>query len=157
MGCILSDRGTRTGQSNTFERAVDIDPQHSRALFRLAVENASRGNDDEAIRLYEQSLSRPPLHLGALINLGLMYEDDQNYQAAAFCFRRVLEVDPANERAGMYLKDIQAVGEMYYDEDSARQAARMEALLVAADQRFRAFRPQPQLPRASSIFKRWAI
>ena len=63
------------------------------------------------------------------INLGLMYEDDQNYQAAAFCFRRVLDVDPLNERAELYLKDIQAVGEMYYDEDSARQAARMEALL----------------------------
>ena len=130
MGCILSDRGDTYGAIEYFERAVDIDLHHSRALFRLAVENASRGNDSEAIRLYERSLSRPPLHLGALINLGLMYEDDQNYPAAAFCFRRVLEVDPSNERAAMYLKDIQAVGEMYYDEDSAREAARMEALLA---------------------------
>ncbi len=130
MGCILSDRGDTYGAIEYFERAVDIDLHHSRALFRLAVENASRGNDSEAIRLYERSLSRPPLHLGALINLGLMYEDDQNYPAAAFCFRRVLEVDPTNERAAMYLKDIQAVGEMYYDEDSAREAARMETLLA---------------------------
>jgi DNA-directed RNA polymerase subunit alpha len=130
MGCILSDRGDTYGAVEYFERAVDIDPRHSRALFRLAVENASRGNDADAIRLYERALSHPPIHLGALINLGLMYEDDQNYQAAAFCFRRVLEVDPANERAEMYLKDIQAVGEMYYDEDSARDAARLEALLT---------------------------
>ena len=130
MGCILSDRGDTYGAVEYFERAIDMDPRHSRALFRLAVENASRGNDAEAIHLYERSLSRPPIHLGALINLGLMYEDDQNYPAAAFCFRRVLEVDPANERAGMYLKDIQAVGEMYYDEDSAREAARLETLLA---------------------------
>jgi DNA-directed RNA polymerase subunit alpha len=130
MGCILSDRGDTYGAVEYFERAVDMDPRHSRALFRLAFENASRGNDAEAIHLYERALSRPPIHLGALINLGLMYEDDQNYPAAAFCFRRVLEVDPANERAGMYLKDIQAVGEMYYDEDSAREAARLETLLA---------------------------
>ena len=60
MGCILSDRGDTYGAIEYFERAVDIDPRHSRALFRLAVENASRGNDAEAIRLYERSLSRPP-------------------------------------------------------------------------------------------------
>jgi DNA-directed RNA polymerase subunit alpha len=130
MGCILADRGDTYGAIEYFERAVDIEPRHSRALFRLAVENASRGNDADAIRLYERALSHPPIHLGALINLGLMYEDDQNYQAAAFCFRRVLEVDPTNERAEMYLKDIQAVGEMYYDEDSARDAARLETMLA---------------------------
>jgi len=129
MGCILSDRGDSYGAIEYFERAVDIDPRHTRALFRLALENASRGNDIEAIRLYERALSRPPIHLGALINLGLMYEDDQNYRAAAFCFRRVLDVDPTNERAAMYFKDIEAVGQMFYDEDSARDAARMEALL----------------------------
>ena len=130
MGCILSDRGDTYGAIEYFERAVDIEPRHSRSLFRLAVENASRGNDAEAIRLYERALSHPPIHLGALINLGLMYEDDQNYQAAAFCFRRVLEVDPTNKRAELYLKDITAVGEMYYDEDSAKEAARLETLLA---------------------------
>jgi DNA-directed RNA polymerase subunit alpha len=130
MGCILSDRGDTYGAIEYFERAVDIEPRHSRSLFRLAVENASRGNDAEAIRLYERALSHPPIHLGALINLGLMYEDDQNYQAAAFCFRRVLEVDPTNKRAELYLKDITAVGEMYYDEDSAKEVARLETLLA---------------------------
>jgi DNA-directed RNA polymerase subunit alpha len=130
MGCIRADRGDTYGAVEYFERAVDMDPRHSRALFRLAVENATRGNDAEAIRLYEQALSRPPIHLGALVNLGLMYEDDQNYRAAAFCFRRVLEVDPTNERARLYLKDIEAASDMYYDEDAARDAARMEAILA---------------------------
>jgi DNA-directed RNA polymerase subunit alpha len=130
MGCILAERHDTYGAIEYFERAVDIDPRHTRALFRLAIENASRGNDGEAIRLYERALSRPPIHLGAMINLGLMYEDDQNYRAAAYCFQKVLEVDPNNERAQMYLKDIEAVGAMYYDEDSARDAARLEALLA---------------------------
>jgi DNA-directed RNA polymerase subunit alpha len=130
MGCILADRGDSYGGIEYFERAVDIDPRHSRALFRLAAENASRGNDGEATKLYERALSRPPIHLGAMVNLGLMYEDEQNYRAAAFCFQRVLEVDPNNERAELYLKDIEAVGQMYYDEESARNAARLEAVLA---------------------------
>ncbi len=129
MGCIWADRGDALTAVEYFERAVDMDPHHSRALFWLAAENSLRGNDDEAIRYYERSLSRPPFYVGALLNLGLMYEDRENYQAAAFCFRRVREFDANNEFAELYLKDIEATQGMYYDEDSARQEARMKQLL----------------------------
>lgn len=129
MGCVLADRGDTFGAVEYFERAVDMDSHHSRALFSLASENALYGNDDEAIRLYEQSLSKPPLYLGALLNLGLLYEDAENYQAAAYCFRRVLDADPTNQRALLYLKDIEAASHMFYDEESARNEARMRQLL----------------------------
>ncbi|MCA9118099.1 MAG: tetratricopeptide repeat protein, partial [Planctomycetaceae bacterium] len=129
MGCIWADRGDTMTAIEYFERAVDMDPHHSRALFHLAVQNASHGNDDDAIRLYEQSLSRPPHYLGALLNLGILYEDNENYRAAEYCFRRIMEFDPLNERAQLYLKDIEATGGMYYDEDTARHEARMEQLL----------------------------
>jgi len=129
MGCILSDRGDTYGAIEYFERAVDMDSHHAQALFRLAGENARYGNDNEAIRLYEQALSRPPYHLGALMNLGLLYEDKGNYSAAAFCFRRVLAYDPNHERAKMYMQDIEATSEMYYDDDMARNEARLAQLL----------------------------
>ena len=129
MGCICADRGDAYGAIEYFERAVDMDSHHSRALFWLAGENNLRGNDDEAVRLYEQSLSKPPLYLGALINLGLLYEDAENYKGAAFCFRRVLELEPNNEQAVLYLKDIEAVGDMHYDEESARREAQLKHLL----------------------------
>ncbi|GAB4155730.1 MAG: DNA-directed RNA polymerase subunit alpha C-terminal domain-containing protein [Planctomycetaceae bacterium] len=129
MGCIWSDKLDSYAAIEHFERAVDMDPHHSRALFRLAVENSNRGNDAEAVRLYEQALSKPPYYLGAMINLGLLYEDAENYAAAAYCFRRVLEVDPNHPRAVLYLKDIEATDNMYYDEESARNEARLEQLL----------------------------
>ncbi len=129
MGCIWADRGDALTAVEYFERAVDMDPHHTRALFWLAAENSLRGNDDDAIRYYERSLSRPPFYIGALLNLGLMYEDRENYQAAAFCFRRIREYDPTNQFAELYLKDIEATQGMYYDEDSARQEARMKQLL----------------------------
>ncbi len=129
MGGILSDRGDTYGAIEYFERAVDMDPHHTAALFRLAALNASFGNDKEAISLYERSLSRPPFYLGALLNLGLLYEDAERYDAAAFCFRRVLEFNPTHERAHLYLKDIEAAGDMFYDEDAMRRQREEEQVL----------------------------
>ena len=123
LGCILSDRGDSDRAIEHFERAVDMDPHHSQALFRLAGENARYGNDNEAIRLYEQGLSKAPFYVGGLLNLGLLYEDKGNYSAAAFCFRRVLQHDQNHARALMYMKDIEATSEMYYDDDMAKNEA----------------------------------
>jgi DNA-directed RNA polymerase subunit alpha len=109
MGCILAN--------------------HQKALFWLAGINASRGNDEDAIRLYERALARPPLHMGALINLGLLYEDTENYSAAAFCFKRVLDVYPDHQRAMLYLKDIESAHDMYYDEETLRNQARLKQIL----------------------------
>ncbi len=129
MGCILADRGDAFGAIEYFERAADMDPHHSRALFSLALQNSLHGNDDQAIRLYERALSKPPYYLGAVLNLGLLYEDRENYPAAEYCFRQVLRFDPRNERALLYLKDIEATGDMYYDEETLKNQARMEQLL----------------------------
>lgn len=129
MGCILADRGDAFGAIEYFERAVDMDPHHSRALFCLAAQNSLHGNDEEAIQLYERALSKPPYYLGAMLNLGLLYEDRENYQAAEYCFRQVLRFDPTNERALLFLKDIEATGDMYYDEETLKNQAKMEQLL----------------------------
>ena len=128
-GCLLADHGDTFGAVEYFERAVDMDHRHGGAIFRLAGLNDLLGNDDEAVRLYEQGLSTPPLFLGALLNLGILYEDRENYAAAAFCFRRVLEVYPDHERALLFLKDIEAVGDMYYDEDAQRRQRELEHVM----------------------------
>jgi len=129
MGCILFDRGDSYGAIEYFERAVDMDPHDSRALFSLAVQASRHGNDEEAIRLYERCLSKPPYYVGALLNLGLLYEDKENYSAAQYCFERVLRHDPTNQRALLYLKDIEATSSMYYDEDTLKQQQKLEQLL----------------------------
>ena len=129
MGCVMFDRGDTFGAIEYFERAVDMDPHHAQALFSLAFQNALYGNDEDAIQLYERCLSKPPYYLGALLNLGLLYEDQENYPAAQYCFERVLHQDPSNERARLYLKDIEATSDMYYDEDTLKEQHRLEQLL----------------------------
>ncbi len=125
-GCVMADRGDTLGAMEYFERAVDMDPRHSKAMFRLAGLMDLLGEDREAIRLYEQSLSKPPLFLGALMNLGLLYEDAENYPAAAYCFRRVLQVYPNHQRALLFLKDVAAATSMYYDEEAMRRQRELE-------------------------------
>ncbi len=129
MGCILADRGDSYGAIEYFERAADMDPHHSEALFRLAGENNLHGNDEGAIKLYERALSSPPYFLGALLNLGLLFEDNDQQSAAAFCFRRVLEIDPRHERARLFMKDIEASSDQMYDEDLIRQSREMDQAL----------------------------
>ncbi|NLE39659.1 MAG: tetratricopeptide repeat protein [Pirellulaceae bacterium] len=112
-----------------YERAVEADGTHAGALFGLAMENDRRGNDDEALDLYKRSAKRFPPHAGSLMNLGLMYEDRGQFDLAVQCYQRVLEVDPMNEQAALFLKDAQASGDMYYDEDAAKHRDRLSQVL----------------------------
>jgi len=112
-----------------YQRAVDADPSHAGALFGLALENDRRGNDDEAVELYQRSVSRFPPHVGSLLNLGLLYEDQDQYERAVECYQRILDVHPNHPQASLFLKDAQASGDMYYDEDAQRKHDRMTQVL----------------------------
>lgn len=130
MGCVMSDRGDTYGAIEYFERSVDMDPHHQRALFSLAVQASRQGNDDDAIRLYERCLSKPPFFSGALLNLGLLYEDKDNFPSAKYCFERVLKYEPTNERAWLYLKDIEATSGQFVDDETLKAQQKLEQLLA---------------------------
>ena len=112
-----------------YERAVEADPQHSGALFGLAVENDRRGNDDTALDLYERSVARYPTNIGSLLNLGILYEDRQMYERAQMCYQRILDSYPAHSRARLFVRDVQASRNMFYDEDAQRRRDRLSQVL----------------------------
>lgn len=112
-----------------FERAVEADPNHPGALFGLALENDRRGNDDTALELYERSTKRFPPHVGSLLNLGLMYEDRNQFDQAQRCYRRILEVFPNQPRARLFMRDAEASGDMFYDEEAQRRRDRLSQVL----------------------------
>ncbi len=112
-----------------YEKAVDADGQHARALFSLAMETDRQGFDDEAIDLYERSAQQFPPYLGTLVNLGLLYEDREQYERAAMCYRRVTIAWPDHPRARMYLKDAEASFNMLVDEQAERRSDRLNQIL----------------------------
>lgn len=112
-----------------YEKAVEADDTHPGALFGLAMENDRSGNDDTAMDLYQRSAARVPTHVGVLLNLGILFEDRQQFDRARQCYLRILDADPANSRARLFLKDANAAGAMEYDEDAQRRRDRLSQVM----------------------------
>jgi DNA-directed RNA polymerase subunit alpha len=74
-------------------------------------------------------VSRFPAHVGALLNLGLLYEDREEYDRAVQCYQRIVDVYPNHPRARLFLRDAQASSDMYYDEDAQKKRDRMSQVL----------------------------
>lgn len=128
-GAILNATGEVEKAIPYLEQAVTADPRHAGALFSLAYHNDMNGNDDEAISLYERCLHLPPARVGTLINLGILYEDAERYDKAAFCYDQVLKVYPNHARARLFYKDASASRSQNYDEDAERRSDRYNAVL----------------------------
>ena len=126
--CDLSE-GERTAAIRHLERAVELDPSHTGALFQLGHVNDSAGNDEEAISCYERCLNHPPVHVGLLMNLGVLYEDSEKYDKAVECYRRVLYANPADEQARLFLRDSQASLTMYYSPEEEHAFSRFSQVL----------------------------
>lgn len=112
-----------------FERALNENPDHELACFRLAVLYDRRSEDAKAIELYERICTSEPVHLNALMNLAILYEDNNHYDEAHRCLDAVLRTDPNHPRARLYMKDVASARSMYYDEDADRRGDRASAVL----------------------------
>lgn len=128
--CTVAALGaSREEVTALLERAVDVDGYHQGALFGLALENDRHGNDGLALEYYQRAAHRFPAHVGSLLNLGIMYEDRQQYEQAQQCYQRILQIYPTNERARLFLTDAQAASDQFYDEDAQKRRERLAQVL----------------------------
>jgi DNA-directed RNA polymerase subunit alpha len=129
-GVLAEAAGDHAGALASWRVALQHDAEHDEARLRLAFRLDLDGEDDEALSLYRKSLdSGRPVHVGELMNLGVLYEDREEYDAAARCFRAGLRDDPTNARARRYLADAEASRRQYYDESRERKADMHNAVL----------------------------
>jgi len=112
-----------------YEQAFELSPEDEEICFRLAYNLDLVGEDQEALHLYEQCCVDPPAKIHALVNLAIMYEDAGDFAQAEKCLRQVVETDPNHARARLYLKDVQASRQMYYDEDQQRLSEKHSTML----------------------------
>ncbi len=104
-------------------------PDHLNARFRMAFRLDLMGEDSAAIRHYEQLLQLRPTPSSVLINLGVLYEDRNDFEKACGCFGAVLRQDPANPVARLFFKDAHESLDMYYDEDLERKEDKLMQIL----------------------------
>ena len=129
-GRCLEDDDQLDAAMDAYERAVELNPQHAGALFRLGYWNDLHGNDDAAIDYYEKAAEITPLRSNVLLNLGMLYEDHGKYDKAQRTYEMVSEAERQNRRARMYAKDAGASLDMYYDETIERRQHRTAQLLL---------------------------
>jgi len=122
-GAVAEAEGDTPRAAGCYERAVQLDPSHALALFRLGFLNDRAGNDDAAIDYYEKCLKHPPVGKGVLQNLGVLYEDNERYDKAAECYRRLAKTDPTDEQARLFVKDVEAAMHERYSPDDEQMNA----------------------------------
>jgi DNA-directed RNA polymerase subunit alpha len=129
-GVLAEVSGDHVDALASWRVALQHDEGHDEARLRLAFRLDLDGEDDEALSLYRYNLDNGrPVHVGELMNLGVLYEDREEYDAAARCFRAVLKDDPTNAYARRYLADAEASRRQYYDESRERKADIHNAVL----------------------------
>ena len=128
-GCIAEANGRVELAINCFEAALEADKAHVEAAFKLGVLLDRIGDDDMAIEYYLVCADNYPHYLPGVMNLGALYEERGESNAAIDCFRQVLSYNRDNQRGRMNLRDAQASRTMYYDEREEREKDRMQKIL----------------------------
>ncbi len=129
LGHCLDDIGEKDEALDMYEKALDVDPDHTPALFRKAYNYDLQNMDEEAIDLYEQCNQLTIKYLSSFMNLGILYEDKGEYKKAIDCYESVLKTDPNNLRAQMYRKDADMSLCMYYDENVPKRHDKTQDVL----------------------------
>ncbi len=122
-------RGERAAAIGLLRKAVAADPGNVDAVFALGYQLDLAGEEGEAISLYERCSRAQPAPVNALLNLAVLYEDNEQYAMAEKCLRQVLDTNPTHARARLFIKDVQAARTMFYDEDQDRDVAKRNAML----------------------------
>lgn len=128
-GRIYQEQGELQQAAASYKKAVDIDPANAHARFYLAYLCDLFGDDEEAMNHYIHCTGLPLVHMHALINLAVIHEDNNEYDLAEECLRRVLAVNPNHERARLYLRDVLAADTMYINEHQVRAMEKRSAVL----------------------------
>lgn len=129
LGLCLELLGQYTEADKEYQNALRIDKSHSPTLFRMAYNADLNGDEETALKLYEQIKENSPAYNNVLMNLGVLYEDKGNYAKAQGCYQKALAGNPNNARARLYLGDVEAAGDMFYDEELKRKELSLRQLL----------------------------
>ena len=128
-GLLHDLNGDSDAAEAAYNKALEIEPDSLKAKFRLAYNSNLAGDDAGAMQLYEAIVEQDVNYIGALMNLGILYEDKGRYEEAARCFERVLKVRPNEARARLYHKEAVASMDTIVDDDLQKEVHRRVEIL----------------------------
>ncbi|MDZ7815681.1 MAG: DNA-directed RNA polymerase subunit alpha C-terminal domain-containing protein [Planctomycetota bacterium] len=100
------------------------------AIFRKAFILDQRGADVSQVEeLYKKLVAEERFHEGAAVNLSLIFIDEGRYDEAEKLLNDILRYAPDNDRVWLYLRDVQASRNMFYDEGRRREDEKLRQIL----------------------------
>ncbi len=129
LGRLQEVQGLYEQAMDNYKTALELSPNHQRALFHLAFRCDLSGDEEAAIDYYRQIASSSPVYVSALMNLAVLYEDNGRYDKASNCVDMVLETHPNHQRAILFEKDIESSKTMFYDEEKEKKKTRKSQIL----------------------------
>jgi DNA-directed RNA polymerase subunit alpha len=115
--------------AENYKTALELSPDHQRALFHLAFRCDLSGDEEAAIDYYRQIAVSSPVYVNALLNLAVLYEDSEQLDKATQCVDTVLAAHPNHHRAILFKKDIESSKTMFYDEEKEKKKTRKSQIL----------------------------
>jgi DNA-directed RNA polymerase subunit alpha len=129
LGRLQEVQGLYEKATDNYMKAVEVSPNHQKALFHLAYRCDLSGDEETAINYYRQIAANTPAYVSALLNLAVLYEDNEKFDKAAQCVDTVLETHPNHQRAILFKKDIESSKTMFYDEEKEKKKTRKNQIL----------------------------
>jgi tetratricopeptide (TPR) repeat protein len=82
-----------------FKKAIEGNPQHAEANFKIGLICLSNNMTKEAVTFFEKSRVNDPKNIRVLLQLGVAYEKLSMTGDAMLAYRTILEIDPLNRIA----------------------------------------------------------
>lgn len=111
LGVIHFDTGRKDLAQQYYEKAAALDPHN--AVFQKNLGDfyyVEQGKIEKALRHYVQALTIDPMDVETLLSTGHICMGFKRPEDATVFFRRVLEIEPANETASQLLAKIDGAG-----------------------------------------------
>lgn len=80
----------------SFKKALEYNPEHTEALFKLGLIALCNNQNREAVRYLERGRALAPTHTGLLLQLGVAYEKLSQPQEALEVYRAITAYDALN-------------------------------------------------------------
>jgi len=129
IGRIQESSGLYSEAMDNYKTAIELSPEHQKALFHLAYRCDMSGDEEAAMDYYRQITSSAPVYVSALLNLAILYEDGGKFEKAAQYIDKVLEFHPNHPKATLFRKDIESSKTMFYDEEKEMKITRKVQIL----------------------------
>lgn len=112
-----------------YEKSLGINENQPEVLFRAALTADMLGDEEFAIDYYERCISQKPVHVNALLNLAVLYEERGSLSKAEANLRHVLADFPDHFRAQHFMDSVESSYSMMIDERSQRESEQRSAIL----------------------------